>query len=70
MKKKMKLEQNMESKRDKKISLSVVTVTYNEKENIKLFIEAIDKVFLDNNTCQNLPFAIFYLWNKYHFLTM
>ena len=49
MKKKMKLEQKMESKMEPKIELSVVTVTYNEKENIKLFIEAINKVFLDNN---------------------
>ncbi len=40
MKKKMKLEP--------KIALSVVTVTYNEKENIKLFIEAINRVFDEN----------------------
>ena len=36
-------------KLEPKIALSVVTVTYNEKENIKLFIEAINKVFGDNN---------------------
>lgn len=35
--------------KNKQLELSVITITYNERENIRLFIQTVDKIFNDNN---------------------